>query len=300
MSDNASTMFRTQYVDRVAAIYQQRGGKLRGMVATPTSFDGSSTAKFFVAGKNTAYETTGPGQLNQPSGQPITPLTVDLRTFTVYDHVYEWDEDRLSVDEKEVIYDAGAMAMGRKADNVIMTEGYAVVTSVSNSGGSCDFSAGAFSAVSAATMILNAQASKAPWDGEWYCPLPQLAWNQLLLNKLVNSADHVNRDDLPFMKATDSRFWNGVNWFLYVEETAEDMYISTGAGGAGKQDTLMWHRSALGWAPHTDLKVSTQWHNEIDALSINMKMKGAPKALKPSGAGIIRARLQSTGTLVVV
>lgn len=300
MSDNASTMFRTQYVDRVAAIYQQRGGKLRGMTTAPTSFDGSSTAKFFVAGKNKAYETLGPGQTNSPSGQPITPLSVDLRTFTVFDYVYEWDEDRLSVDEKEVIYEAGAMAMGRKADAVIMTEGYAAVASVSNTGGSCDFSAGAFSAVSAMTMCLNAQASKAAWDGNWYCPLPQLAWNQFLLNKIVNSADHVNRDDLPFMKATDSRFWNGVNWFLYVEEDAEDMYLSTGAGGAGKQDTLMWHKTALGWAPHTDLKVTTQWENKIDALSINMKMKGAPKALQPSGAGVIRARLASTGSLALV
>lgn len=298
MADNASVMFRTQYVDRVTAIYQQKGGKLRGMVSTPTSFEGSSEAKFFVAGKNTAYETTGPGQLNTPSGQPITPLTVALRTFTVYDHVYEWDEDRLSVDEKEVIYEAGAMAMGRKSDNVIMAEGYSAVAAVSGAGAtSCDFSAGAFSAPAAMTMCLNAQASKAPWDGDWFCPLPQQAWNEFLLNKVVNSADHVSRDDLPFMKATDSRFWNGVNWFLYVEEDEGDMYpVPT----ASKQDTLMWHRSALGWAPHTDLKVSTQWHNEIDTLSINMKMKGAPKALKPSGAGIIRARLRSTGALALV
>lgn len=295
MADNASVMFRTQYVDRVQAIYQQRGGKLRGMVSQPTSFNGSSEAKFFVAGKNSAYETTGPGQLNTPSGQPITPITVALRTFTVYDHVYEWDEDRLSVDEKEVIYEAGAMAMGRKSDTVIMAEGYSAVAAVSSN---CDFSAGAFSAVSAIEMSKMAQKSKAPWDGNWFCPLPEQAWNEFLLNKLVNSADHVNRDDLPFMKATDSRFWNGVNWFLYVEEDEGDMYST--AGGAGKQDTLMWHLSALGWAPHTDMKVSTQWHNEIDTLSINMKMKGAPKALKPSGAGIVRARLRSSGALALV
>lgn len=297
MSDNASVMFRTQYVDRVSAIYQQRGGKLRGMVSQPTSFSGSSEAKFFIAGKNAAYETTGPRQLNAPSGQPITPKTVALRTFTVYDEVHEWDEDRLSVDEKEVIYNAGAMAMGRTSDKVTMAAGYADVTTFTNLTASCDFSGGAFSAVAAMTMCMNAQAMKMPWDGDVFCPLPQLAWNQFLLNKIVNSADHVNRDDLPFMKATDSRFWNGVNWFLYVEEDAEDMYpIPT----AGKHDTLMWHRSALGWAPHTDMKVSTQWHNEIDTLSINMKMKGAPTTLQPSGNGIVRARLQSAGTLALV
>lgn len=297
MSSDASVMFRTQYVDRVTAIYQQRGGKLRGMVSSPTSFNGSSEAKFFVAGKNVAYETTHARQLNSPSGQPITPLTVTLKTWTVYDEVYQFDEDRLSVDEKEVIYDSGAMAMGRKGDMVIMAEGYSAVAAVTTLTGSCDFSAGAFSAVSAATMIENAQATKAPWDGQWFCPLPTKAWNQFLLNKVVNSADHVNRDDLPFMKATDSRFWNGVNWFLYVEEDAGDMYYSS---EAGKQDTLLWHQTALGWAAHTDLRVTTQWHNEIDTLSINMKMLGNAKATKPAGAGIVRARLASTGALAVV
>lgn len=297
MADNASVMFRTQYVDRVTAIYQQKGGKLRGMTASPTSFNGSAEAKFFVAGKNVAQETTHARQLNTPSGQPITPLTVALRTFTVYDEVYEWDEDRLAVDEKEVIYEAGAMAMGRKADNVIMAEGYSAVAAVSTAGGSCDFSGGAFSVVSAQTIIENAQASKAPFDGNWFCPLPHRAWNQFLLNKLVNSADHVSRDDLPFMKATESRFWGGVNWFLYVEEDAGDMFSIP---ESNKQDTLCWHQSALGWAPHTEMKVSTQWHNEIDTLSINMKMKGAPKALKPSGAGIVRARLSDNSALAVV
>lgn len=299
MADNASVMFRTQYVDRVRAIYQQRGGRLRGMMATPTSFEGSSEAKFFVAGKNSAYETTGPGQLNTPSGQPITPVTVALRTFTVYDHVYEWDEDRLSVDEKEVIYNSGAMAMGRKADDVSMIAGYDAVAAVTNIVASCDFSGGAFSAVAAMAMCANAQEQEVDWDGDWFCPLPPLAWNQFLLNKIVNSADHVSRDDLPFMKATDSRFWNGVNWFLYKPSSDQTGFYST-AGGAGKIDTLMWHRSALGWAPHTDMKVSTQWHNEIDTLSINMKMKGAPKALQPNGEGIIRARLASTGSLALV
>jgi hypothetical protein len=211
----------------------------------------------------------------------ITPFDVSLRTFTVYEHVYEFDEDRMSIDEKEVVYDAAANAMGRKSDIVTFAAAYAAVTTFTTN---CDFSAGAFSAPAAMTMCMALQGQKVPWDGNVFCLLPQQAWNEFLLNKVVNSADHVNRDDLPFTKATDSRFWNGVNWLLYVEETAEDMYLSTGFGGAGKQDTLMWHESALGWAPHTDLQVKTQWHNEIDALSINMKMKGAPTTLQPATA----------------
>lgn len=310
MSSNASVMFRQQYVDRVSAIYQQKGGRLQGMTSRPVRFEGSSKAIFYAAGKSKGYETTGPRQQNVPSGQGITPLEVSLRTFTVYDEVHEWDEDRMSVDEREVIYNSGANAMGRLSDNVIMVEGYTAKTAVASN---CDFSAGAFGVVGATNINLALQQAHVQWDGNIFCPLPAQAWNEFILNKLVNSADHVNRDDLPFMKATDSRFWNGVNYFLYEPESEdrESFFPSAtnNGGGAGKEDTLAWHLSALGWAPHTgsaepdgesQLKVSTQWHNEIDTLSINMKLKGAPKALQPSGAGIIRVRLRSSGTLAVV
>lgn len=293
MADNASEFFRTQYADRAMAIYQQRGGKLRGMVSTPVRFEGSSKAIFYLAGKSKAYETTHAGQTNVPSGQGITPFEVSLRTFTVYEHIYEFDEDRMTVDEKEVVYDAGAAAMGRTGDIEIFNAAYAAVTTFTTG---CDFSAGAFSAVSAMTMCKAMQKQIKTWDGNIFCALPEQAWNEFLLNKIVNSADHVSRDDLPFMKMTDSRFWNGVNWFLYVEEDAEDMFPIP---ASDKQDTLMWHQTALGWAPHTDMSVKTQWHNEIDALSVNMKMKGNATTLQ-QGNGIVRARLRSTGTLALV
>jgi hypothetical protein len=55
MADNASQMWRTQFADRTMAIYQQRGGRLRGMVQSTDKFNGSATARFYLAGKSTAY-----------------------------------------------------------------------------------------------------------------------------------------------------------------------------------------------------------------------------------------------------
>jgi capsid protein len=293
MANNASVMFRTQYENRVRAIYQQRGGRLRGTVSQATRFDGSSEAKFFLAGKSVAKETTAAGQLNTPSGMGITTFTIPLRTWTVYEHVYDWDEDRLSVDEKEIIFDAGAMAIGRTTDIEVFAAAYAKVTTFTPE---CDFSAGAFSAASASDMIKKLQQQIKKWDGEVYCPLPAQAWNEFLMNKIVNSADQVSRDDLPFMKMTASRFWNGVNFFLYEEEDPGDMYPIP---ASNKQDILMYHRTALGWAAHTDLNVKTQWHNEKDTLSINMKLKGNATTLQ-EGNGIVRARLRSIGPVAQV
>ena len=298
MSNNASEMFRTQYADRAMAIYQQRGSRLRGAVTTTDAFNGSSEAKFYLAGKSVGYETTHAGQTNTPSGQGITPFTVPLRTWTVYEHIYKFDEQRLSINEKEIIYDAGAMAMGRITDKVIFDEMYTKVEVVNGGTGvttGCDFSAAAFGGAAATTMMRALQSQIKRWDGEVYCALPEQAWNELLLAKVVNSADHVPPERLPFAQVTDSRFWNGVNWFLYVEENAQDMYhVIDGTD----QDILMWHKSAIAWAPHSELTLSTQWQNWNDTLSVNMKLLGASTTLQ-AGNGIVRARVRGTSALAV-
>lgn len=300
MADNASEFFRTEYTTRVNHIYQQRGGVLRGMVSEPVRFEGSEKAIFYDVGKSVGYETTAPRQLNTPSGQGVKKIEVSLKTFTVYEEIYEFDEDRMTVNEREKIYEAGAMAMGRTEDIEIAAAMAAAVSAAAVSSAGTDFSSGAFSAPAALTMLKILQQQHVPMDGNIFCALPAQAWNELLLNKVVNSADHVNRNDLPFMKATDSRFWSGINFFLYEEEDAGSIYPVV---DQGDQDIFMWHRSAVGWAPHTDLTVKTQWHNEIDTLSINMKKKGAAKALRDPSLGppgIVRARVRGTGTLTLV
>mgnify|MGYP007100937773 FL=1 len=102
--------------------------------------------------------------------------------------------------------------------------------------------------------------------------------------------------DLPFVKATDTRFWNGVNWFLFEEEDAQDLYP---VPESNKQDLFIWHKSAVGWAAHTDIQMREQWHNEDDWWSINMKAKGAATLLQ-EGKGVKRFRTASNGAIAIV
>ncbi len=294
MSNNASVMFRTQFADRAMHIYQQRGGRLRGSISRASRFNGSSEATYYLAGKMKAYETTAAGQKNVPSGMGITKFTVPLRTWTVYEHINEYDLDRMSIDEKELIFDAAAMAMGRTTDIEVYQAAFAKVTAVTSG---CDFSSNTFRASAAQTMIKALQGQLKVWDGNVFCALPEQAWNELMLTKAFYQADAVGSDRLPFASMTQSKFWNGVNWFLYVEDTAEDMFPSS---GAGKQDILMYHQSALGWAAHSEFEegIKMQWHNDIDAHSFNMKLKGNATTLQ-EGNGIVRARVRSTGTLAI-
>ncbi len=294
MSINAPEWFRPQYENRAMHIYQERGNRLRPTVTPATSFSGSEKAVFYRAGKTKAKKiarNTTPA----PGGGDRKKFEVSLETWQAFDELEQFDLDRLSVNEREIIYESGAMALGRATDIEIYAKMAAKVTSVTG----LDFSSAAFSAANALTLCSALQNDKVPWDGNVYCGLPSLQWNQFLGNKVVNSAEHVG-SDLPFVKATDTRFWNGVNWFLFVEEDAEDLYP---VPEANKQDLFIWHKGAVGWGSHTDLTMIPQWDNRAPgggAWTFNMQAKGAATADMQDGKGIKRFRTSSNSAIAIV
>lgn len=289
MSLQAPEWFRTQYENRAMHIYQNKGNRLRPTVSQATRIEGAEKAVFWLAGKSTAYKKVR-NQRNVPSNAERKKFEVSLSTWKAFDTVSQYDIDRMTVDEREIVYQSGAMALGRATDKEIYAVMAAGVTSAAH-----DFSAGAFSAASALTLCKSLQEDKVPWDGNVYCGLPPLQWNQFLGNKVVNDATHVG-SDIPFVKATDTRFWNGVNWFLFVEEEAADLYP---VPSANKQDLFIWHKSAVGWGNHTDLRVIPQWDNYEDWWTINMEAKGCA-TLMQEGKGVKRFTTSSNSAIAIV
>lgn len=290
MTINAPAWFPTQYANRAMHIYQNKGNRLRPMVTPATRIEGAEKAVFWLAGKSKAQKKTR-GQRNVPGNSERKKFEVPLATWVAFDTVEEFDIDRMTVDEKEVVYASGAMALGRATD----IEVYDVMkAALPAAGAGLDFSAGAFNAAQALLLCSALQSDKVPWDGQVFCGLPSLQWNQFLANKVVNSADHVK--DLPFTQSTDTRFWNGVNWFLQVEEDAQDLYP---VPGSNKQDAFIWHKSALGWGNHTDLRVIPQWDNYEDCWTINMQAKGCATTMQ-EGKGIKRFTTSSNSAIAIV
>lgn len=290
MSAQAPTWFPTQYASRAMHIYQNQGNRLRPMVTQATRIDGAEKAVFWLAGKTVAKKKTR-NQRNVPGNADRKKFEVPLATWVAFDTVEEYDLDRMTVDEKEIVYQSGAMALGRATDIEIYD-----VMETAKPTHDVDFSGTSdpFSAAHALTLCKLLQDDKVPWDGQVFCGLPSLQWNQFLANKVVNSADHVK--DLPFTKATDTRFWNGVNWFLQVEEDAEDLYP---VPAANKQDLFIWHKSAVGWGNHTDLRVIPQWDNYEDWWTINMQAKGCATTMQ-EGKGIKRFRTSTNSAIAIV
>lgn len=282
----APNWFTTQYSNRAMHIYQVQGNRLRPMVTAATSFNGSEKAVFWIAGKTKAYKKER-AQKNIPGNGDRKKVEATLYTWKAYEEIEEWDLDRMTVDEREVVYQSGAMALGRATDIEFYTIMKAAKTSAD-----VDYSSGAFSAAAALDMCARLQAQKVSWDGQVYCGLPALQWNQLLASKQVYEAQAIG-GDLPFTKATDTRFWNGVNWFLQVEEDAEDFYR---VPASNKQDIMMWHKSAIGWGNKEELQTRIAWENTADVWSVNMNCKGGAVALQ-EGRGIVCAKTSSNSSI---
>lgn len=194
----------------------------------------------------------------------------------------------MNVNEKEVLVKSGAMALGRATDQELI-DVMAAAAPTTGAGYVADGTPGAFTLAHALTMCQQMQKRIKLWDGQVYCPLPSLFWNQLISHKQVNSSDHVGQN-LPFVSATDTRFWNGVNWFLMDDDIFP-------VPATDQMDVLMWHKSAVGWGNNTDLRSIWDWDNYESWWTINMQAKGC--ALVLQSTGLVRFRGASNSAITI-
>lgn len=286
MSSGAPVWFTKQYDDRVQHVYQAEGNALRGTV-TPAARVESETATFWIAGKGNARKKVR-GQRAVPMNAERKRVEGTLQTWEAFDTCEEYDLDRMNVNEKEVLVQSGAMALGRATDQEIID----VINAAAATSGEryvADGTIGAFTLAHALAMCQRLQKNIKRWKGDVYCPMPSLLWNQFITYKQVNSSDHVGQD-LPFVKQTDTRFWNGVNWFLFDDDAFP---VPT----TNQVDIFLWHKSAAGWGNNTDLRSIWDWDNYESWWTINMQAKGCAIPLQPEG--IIRGRFRSDAAITL-
>lgn len=281
MTANATAWFQPYYTDQVIHKLQNKGFKLKGMTSEATEIVGNEchwriasavTATLFARG-NTAVT----------AGGDRTKVFATMETWQVYDIVYEDDLEKMTPKELDVVTTSGSRALGRAFDGQIFTAmnadaAAASVTDTTNG----------MTLANAMLMCDAAQtAAVGEWNGEdWYCGLHSRLWNQLMAYKQFNSSDWVA--DTPLTKATNSRNWNGVKWFLL----RNDIFPVP----AGNQvDVFLWLKDAVGYGSNYDVRNTIQWEQPKTAWTSNMRMAGKAKVLLVEG--VIRARFSSNSAI---
>ena len=120
MATTIDQSFIRQFEREVHEAYQRMGSKLRQAVRSKTNIKGASTV-FQKVGKGTAATKSRHGNV------PVMNLdhsnvTCTIEDFYAGDWVDKLDELKINIDERQVIASAGAYALGRKTDELIIRE----------------------------------------------------------------------------------------------------------------------------------------------------------------------------------
>lgn len=267
MSNSVSTAFVKQYEREVHTAYQRMGSKLRGTVRTVTGVDGSSTT-FQKVGKGIA------GTKDRHGLVPVMNVDHTVVECILYDYyagdwVDKLDELKTNVDERKVVSDAGAYALGRKTDDLILNELLSASTSipVGTSHTTPAKVLAGIAALGARDVVMD--------DGEIYflCGWPE--WTNLMTYATFASADYVPREELPWAgKGMVAKRWSGVMVMPSSLIGADGNNVSTG---------VMWHSSAVGHAIGLEVTADITWHGDRAAHFVNHMMSQGAELIDDNG-----------------
>lgn len=268
MATTIDQAFIKQFEREVHEAYQRMGSKLRNTVRTKNNVRGSSTV-FQKVGKGSASTKARHGQV------PVmnidhTPVECTLADYYAGDWVDKLDELKTNIDERHVIANAGAFALGRKTDELIITQ---LDTSTNFAGADTDGLTKA-KVLTAFEMLGDADV---PDDGQRHAIIGWKQWSDLLEIPEFANADFVGSEELPW-RGTQAKFWLGTLWMPHSGLT-----LSTSV-----RFCFWYHKTAVGHASGADVNTDVTWHGDRAAHFVNSSMSQGACLVDTTGLVVMR------------
>ena len=266
MATSIDQAFIKQFEREVHESYQRQGSKLRNTVRTISEVNGS-TAVFQKVGKGTASTKSTHGMV------PVMNLShsaieCTLQDYYAGDWVDRLQELKINIDERQVIANAGAYALGRKTDELIIT----ALAGVSGGQEIGDGNTG-MTLPKVMSAFEKLGAADVPDDGERYAIVGWKQWSELLQIDEFSSADYVGTDDLPF-NGTQAKRWLGALWIPHSGLPKDSNDI---------RSCFWYHRTALGHAAGSDVQTDITWHGDRAAHFVNNMMSQGAARIDDTG-----------------
>lgn len=265
MAMQVSTSFVRQYEREVHEVYQRKGSKLMMTIRRKPNVVGTSTT-FQKIGKGSATTKSRHGTIT-PMNQDHTAVVCTMSDFYAGDYVDKLDENKITHDEKRVIVTGGAYALGRKTDELIITQ--MDTTSTTNT-------------TATRLTLAKIQASMRTLGdndvfegGRMFAILPWYEWaNDLLSIQQFASSDY-SGNLRPFLAGTESKRWLGTDWMPH--SGLEDLV----SGSTAK--SFWYHEDALGWGYGQNVMTDISWVGERAAHWVNNMMSGGAALIDGDG-----------------
>jgi hypothetical protein len=266
MSTSIDQAFIKQFEREVHEAYQRQGSKLRNTVRTITDVNGS-TAVFQKVGTGTA-STKATNGVVPVMNLDHTNVEVTLQDFYAGDWIDRLDEMKINIDERQVIANAGANALGRKTDELIIDSLAAASANTiadGNVGITKDKILSAFETFGE---------SDVPDDGQRFCIVGWKQWSELLaIDEFVN-ADYIGNDALPFASITQAKMFLGT---IFIPHSGLPI------DGNDVRSCFWYHKTAVGHAAASDVQTDVSWHGDRAAHFVNNMMSQGSGLIDEAG-----------------
>lgn len=270
MSTTIDNAFIKQFEREVHEAYQRQGSKLRATVRTVSNVNGS-TAVFQKVGKGTASTKSTHGMV-PVMNLDHTAIEVPLYDFYAGDWIDRLDELKTNIDERQVIANAGAHALGRKTDELIIN---ALGTASANVIG--DGNVGMTKA-----KILEAfetfGENDIPDDGQRFCVVGWKQWSELLSLDEFVKAEYIGSEALPFATITQAKMWLGT---IFIPHSGLPV------DGNDVRSCFWYHKTAIGHAAASDVQTDVTWHGDRAAHFVNNMMSQGAGLIEDAGIVVI-------------
>lgn len=266
MATSIDQAFIKQFEREVHESYQRQGSKLRNTVRTINEVNGSS-AVFQKVGKGTASTKSTHGMV-PVMNLAHTAVECTLQDYYAGDWVDRLQELKVNIDERQVIANAGAYALGRKTDELIIT----ALAGVSGAQEIADANTG-MTLAKVMTAFEKLGGADVPDDGERYAVVGWKQWSELLQIDEFSRSDYVGSDDLPF-NGTQAKRWLGTLWLPHSGLPKD---------GSDIRSCFWYHRTALGHASGSDVQTDITWHGDRAAHFVNNMMSQGSARIDDTG-----------------
>jgi hypothetical protein len=274
MAKDIDDAFVRQFESEVHEAYQRRGAKLLNGVRRQTG----------ITGRSTTFQRLGIGAAGPKDRHGLvptmqvdhTPIECTLLDRYAGDWADKLDLLKTNIDERQVLANAGAFALGRETDTQI-------IAALNQGTNNAALAATAINLDALANWITTLGGRDVPIQlGEVFGVVSWPVWRRLLGIQQFTSGDFVG-DDLPFkMNTMEARAWGDVIWMPH--------------SGLGGTDTArpchIWHMRSIGHATGAGIETDVTWHGDRAAWFINNMM--SMNAVMIDAVGIERRTINET------
>ena len=243
MASSITNAFITQFEAEVHMAYQRMGSKLKNLVRTVNGVNGS-TVKFQKVAKGSANTKARHAEV-VAMDLAHSNVTATLTDYYAADYVDKLDELKVNIDERQVVAQSAAYALGRKTDEVLI----ATLDAATSIAANVNSSATGMTLIKAKNMMEVFNGNDVPDDGQRYWVVGPKQWSDLLSVDQFSRVEYVGPDQLPFPGGITAKRWMG---FLF--------FVHSGLSLSGSdRKNLAFHKSAIGCCIGSDVRTEVNY-----------------------------------------